>query len=151
MTKYRLALGILLALVMWLVAVKLINAAPAGSTSATLVVTNPADSGAGTLRQKMSDAQAGDTITFDPGIFPPANPTTIFVRSPLPTLDRNSVTIDATNAGVILDGSQAPAGTNGLIVSADNCTVRGLTIRNFSSNGIILTAGAAGWFLSGPL
>ena len=149
MRSHRLLLGILPALVVVLVAARLISAAPPNATAATLVVTNPADSGTGTLRQRISAANPGDTITFDLGVFPPTNPTTIFVRSALPTLDRNSLTIDASNAGVILDGSQAPAGTNGLIISADSCTIRGLTIRNFSSNGIILPTGAASNVIGG--
>jgi parallel beta-helix repeat protein len=149
MRSHRLLLGALPALIVILVAARLISAAPLGTASATLVVTSPNDSGAGTLRQRLLDAHSGDTITFDTGVFPSTNSTTIFVRSPLPTLDRNNLTIDASNAGVILDGSQAPAGTNGLIISADNCVIRGLTIRNFSSNAIILTTGASGNVIGG--
>ncbi len=37
----------------------------------TIVVTSAEDSGAGTLRQALLDAQTGDTITFDPVAFPP--------------------------------------------------------------------------------
>ena len=36
--------------------------------AATLIVTNTADSGPGSLRQTISDAAAGDTITFDPSL-----------------------------------------------------------------------------------
>jgi parallel beta-helix repeat protein len=67
----------------------------------------------------------------------------------LPTLNKDNVTIDASNVGVILDGSQAPAGTNGLIIEADNCVIQGLTIQNFSSNGIFIAVGATGNTIGG--
>ena len=40
-------------------------------TGETILVTSVEDSGAGSLRQAILDAQAGDTITFDPLVFPP--------------------------------------------------------------------------------
>lgn len=70
-----------------------------------IIVTSTADSGSGTLRQALLDAQSGDTITFEPAIFPPATPATIYVNSELPSINQGSLTIDASNAGVILDGS----------------------------------------------
>ncbi|HRJ40706.1 MAG TPA: right-handed parallel beta-helix repeat-containing protein, partial [Caldilineaceae bacterium] len=77
------------------------------STSNTITVTSPADSGAGTLRQAILDAQSGDTILFDAAVFPPTNPATIALTSGgLPNLSQGGVTIDASNAGVILDGGQ---------------------------------------------
>jgi parallel beta-helix repeat protein len=164
--KHRLLLGTLPALIAVVIVVGLIDVGPFRSglpsaaasqhgqshiatLSATLVVTNPADFGPGTLRQKMTAAQAGDTIVFDPAVFRPGSPATINVQAALPTLSRNNITIDASNAGVILDGSLAPGGTNGFIVSANQCVIRGLTIRNFSSNGVILTAGSANNIIGG--
>jgi parallel beta-helix repeat protein len=112
--------------------------------SANLEVVSPADSGPGTLRRAIFDAAPGDTITFSPAIFPPASPVTIFVQSALPPLTQNGVTIDASNAGVILNGFQAPAGTDGLVVEADNCVIRGLRIQNFAKDGIWIGSGATG-------
>ena len=84
---------------------------PPSSTAAaqgrTLLVTSPADSGPGTLRQAMEEAQNGDTITFNPAIFPPDDPVTIFIASELPHIRQGNLTIDASNAGVILDGRDA--------------------------------------------
>jgi hypothetical protein len=40
----------------------------------TLLVTSNQDSGPGTLRQALFNAQPGDTITFDATVFPPAVP-----------------------------------------------------------------------------
>jgi parallel beta-helix repeat protein len=136
-------LGVLLLLAV------LLGPTPPVVRSANLEVISPADSGPGTLRQALSDAVTGDTITFSPAVFPSGSPVTIFVQSVLPTLDKDNVTIDASNAGVILDGSQAPAGTNGLIIEGDNCVVQGLTIRDFSSNGIFIASGATGNTIGG--
>lgn len=110
--------------------------------AATLVVNTTADSGRGSLRQAITNARAGDTITFDPAVFPPGNPATIFVQSALPALTQNNVTIDASNAGVILDGSQTPPGTYGLTIQADLCVIRGLTIQRFDWDGIRIEPGA---------
>lgn len=123
--------------------------APAAVRSAGLQVTSPADSGSGTLREALLAAAPGDTITFSPAVFPPGSPVTIFPQSVLPTLNQDTVTLDASSTGVILDGSHAPAGTNGLIIEADNCTIRGLTIRDFGSNGIFVSSTASGTTIGG--
>ncbi len=53
----------------------------------TTIVTNPADSGPGTLRQALLDAQEGDTITFDPTVCsrpafqPPSLSTPAYLKS----------------------------------------------------------------------
>jgi len=48
----------------------------------------------------------GDVIGFDTGVFPPSNPQTITITSgELPAIKQGNLTIDASNAGVILDGS----------------------------------------------
>lgn len=104
----------------------------------TLVVTSINDAGLGTLRQALLDAVSGDTITFDTGVFPPATPSTIFLTSgQLPDLSQGSITIDATGAGVIIDGSGLPGGGEDAfgITSSDN-TIRGLQIINFPGDGI---------------
>jgi hypothetical protein len=69
-----------------------------------IVVTSTANDGYGTLRWAMANAGSGDTIRFNTDVFPPAMPATISVTYQLPSLV-GSVTIDASNAGVILDGS----------------------------------------------
>lgn len=72
----------------------------------TIVVTSTADGGLGTLRQALLDAQSGDTITFGPAVFPPNAPATIYLTSDLPFVKQGNLMIDASNAGVILDGSK---------------------------------------------
>ncbi|MBN2007169.1 MAG: right-handed parallel beta-helix repeat-containing protein [Anaerolineae bacterium] len=117
--------------------------------SATLEVVSMADSGPGTLRQALLDARPGDIITFNPTVFPSNSPSTIFVRSNLPVLNKNNLTLDASNAGVILDGSQMSSGTSGLTIDAANCVVRGLTIQRFPENGIWIEVSATGNIIGG--
>ncbi|MGB3220953.1 MAG: hypothetical protein WBD79_26425, partial [Anaerolineae bacterium] len=113
-------------------------------SSSTITVTSRSDSGAGSLRQALLTAQAGDTIRFDPVVFPPSNPMTITILSALPQITQDHLTIDASNAGVILDGFNAPAGTSGFYVTSDNNVIKGLQIVRFKGDGIGLAYGASG-------
>ncbi len=64
---------------------------------------------------------------------------TITLTSALPAVTQDNLTIDASNAGVILDGSLlSDEGTSGLGISASGVTVRGLHIVNFPGCGIEL-------------
>ncbi|HET8674715.1 MAG TPA: HYR domain-containing protein [Blastocatellia bacterium] len=111
----------------------------------TFLVTNPNDSGAGSLRQAIIDANANpgaDTINF---AIPGTGTHTINLLSPLPAITE-ALTIDATTqpgfAGtpvVELNGSGAGAGANGLNITASNSLVRGLAINRFNGNGIVLS------------
>lgn len=102
-------------------------------------VTSTADAGPDTLRQALTEARAGDTILFDPVVFPPGSPATISPTSPLPTITQHGLVLDASDAGVILDGSMiSGTGHWGLAIEANGVTVRGLQILNFSGNGIEL-------------
>ena len=105
-----------------------------------IVVTSTADNGPGSLRQAFLDAQSGDTITFDTSIFPPDKPATIFLISGLPDLNLGNLTVNASNAGVIVDGSAALDGEwiPGLTISSEGNSVHGLQIVNFSGAGIML-------------
>ncbi|MFN2146193.1 MAG: cellulase family glycosylhydrolase [Anaerolineales bacterium] len=101
-----------------------------------IVVENTEDSGPGSFRQALLDAQSGDTITFDPEVFDPANPATIFLLSELPEINHHFLTIDASNAGVILDGSQSNA--DGFTINSEWNSIMGLHIINFPGTGIVL-------------
>ena len=115
------------------------SASAVASPADTFVVTSTADSGPGTLRQALLDAQYGDTITFDPVVFPPTTPVTISLTSALPQIHQGNLTLDASNAGVILDGTSVP-GTwvGGVQVVSNGNTVQGLQVTNFSGSGIAI-------------
>ncbi|MDH4137300.1 MAG: hypothetical protein OEW09_11380 [Anaerolineae bacterium] len=106
----------------------------------TIVVTSTVESGSGTLRQALQDAQPHDTITFDPAVFPPNAPETIAITSGLPQITQGYLTIDASNAGVILDGSKLPTDTwiPGLEIISDGNTIRGLQVIHFTGTGIVV-------------
>ena len=109
------------------------------SSSNILVVNTTADSGPGSLRWCLKNARSGDTITFDQSIFPPSVPATITLYSELPPITQGNITIDASDAGAILDGKNLPEGSNGIRIASDGNIVRGLQILNFPGCGIEIT------------
>ncbi|MFL5805964.1 MAG: beta strand repeat-containing protein [Roseiflexaceae bacterium] len=110
------------------------------------VVTNTNDSGAGSLRQAMLSAVAGDTITFN--ISTGTAPWTIQPTSPLPPLDNGGVTIDGgANHRIVIDGSLASTSDGFRIISSNN-TIKGLVIIRFP-NTIDLGYGGAGIHIAG--
>jgi titin len=111
-------------------------------SAGTCPVDSTSDSGANTLRQCLLDAVAGDEILFDPSTFPPGTPMTITLASELPYITVDNLTIDASNAGVILDGSALASDSWGLVIAgAQGVTLRGLQIMNFNV-GVLLLSGA---------
>lgn len=103
-----------------------------------ILVTSTADSGPGTLREALLGANHGDTIKFSPATFPVSNPVTITLSAALPAITKDSLTIDASDAGVILNGKEIDGGAHysGLDIRADHTVIYGLRIRNFSGCGI---------------
>ena len=106
----------------FLVAVVITLSAAAGAASPpsqetpqprSIIVTSAADWGPGSLREVLSQAPSGALITFDPAVFPPDNPATIFILSPLAELSQGQITIDASDSGVILDGGRLPPASGG--------------------------------------
>jgi hypothetical protein len=115
---------------------------PTNTPAPDIIVTSTADAGPGTLRQALQDARSGYTIGFDPAVFPPDAPATIYVSGEeLPHIHVNNITLDASNAGVILDGSQLTgewiAGVQ--IVSSEANTIMGLHISRFPGPGIAIS------------
>jgi len=106
---------------------QLVASAAPQRLGSTLIVTSTADSGPGTLRQALMDAQSGDTITFDPAIFPPTAPITITsaVTSGLPVIEQDNLTIDASNAGVILDGASIGLAPETMLLDDVSLTLNG--------------------------
>ncbi len=106
-----------------------------------LTVTNPNDSGAGSFRQAILDANANsglDTIVFQ---IPGTGVHTITVLSALPAI-ANPVVIDGTSqpgyAGtpVIELNGNALDNIDGFRLPAGNSTIRGLAINHFGGAGI---------------
>ncbi|TWT84883.1 PilZ domain protein [Planctomycetes bacterium CA13] len=122
------------------------------------MVTNTNDSGAGSLRQAITDANTlagADTISFNiagTGVH------TINLSSTLTITD--TVTIDATTddsfasngnqPAIVLDGNNSFSG-DGLVLTstADGSTIRGFVIRDFSGNGIQIDAGSDSNLIAG--
>ena len=130
----------------------IVDAGSAGACktpASVLPVTNTNDSGAGSLRQAIIDANANagiNTITFN---ITGAGVHTISPTSALPAVT-DAVTIDGTTqpgyAGtplIELDGTNAGANVNGLEFVSGNGTLRGFIINRFTRNGITLN-GAGG-------
>jgi hypothetical protein len=116
-------------------------AAPEPLPEKILIVTSNADGGPGSLRQALEDAKPGFTIIFDPALFPPNSPSTISVLTDLPEITINNLNLDASNAGVVLDGNQIAGDWKaGLqIVGAEGVKIMGFQITNFPGPGIAIS------------
>ena len=133
------------------------------AAAASFTVTKTADSGAGSLRQAILDANGApgtDTIVFaipasDSNCDPTTHVCTITPVTALPAIT-GAVVIDGyTQPGALmntlavgnnavlliqLSGGSVSSGA-GLLITAGNSTVRGLVINGFSTNGITLQTG----------
>ena len=132
----------------------------AAASGATFTVINTSDSGAGSLRQAITDANGSagpHTIAFAiPGSDSGCDGSgicTIHPASPLPALDVTTTVDGYTQAGalansasqgsnavlkVVLDGGGNGA-FDGLTLTGGGCTVKGLVITNGFANGVEVT------------
>jgi hypothetical protein len=131
--------------------------------SKTLTVTNTNDSGPGSLRQAMLDANLATSAPPDTILFkiPGTGPFTITPLTPLPTLTHATVINGYSQSGALknnlvygdnavleiqLSGANVPL-ADGLAIAASGSTVEGLSITDFG-NGIHLT-GSGGDLIEG--
>jgi len=124
--------------------------------AATFSVTSTNDSGAGSLRQAVLDANAAadaDIITF---AIPGTGPHTIALASRLADITQ-PLTIDGftqpgASANTLPDGNNAVIqirldgvgafGASGLRLRAPGCQVRGLSITRFAGEGVVINGGS---------
>lgn len=113
-------------------------------------VTNTNDSGSGSLRQAILDANTNpglDSITFNIGGM---GVHTINLLSPLPVVTESVQILGNSEPGysssqiiapvIALNGTNAGTGANGLSIGAGGCTVVGLAINSFNGDGILVFA-----------
>ena len=131
LTRYSLVgLSISLGFLSWL---------PVALFAATIVVTNSADQGPGSLREAINAANSDLTptvITFDPSIFPASIDVGSTTGNPLPQLTEEGTVIDGAGNGVVLDGSSLGGIEDGFLVRASDTTIMDLTIQDFPRDGI---------------
>jgi len=98
-------------------------------------VSNGNDSGAGSLRQAILDANknpGSDTISW-------FIPITVDLKSPLPPMtDSGFFGFFGESRLLRLDGSKLGAGVDGIVANADNVFINGVVVLGFSGNGIVL-------------
>ena len=127
------------------------------SSAASLVVTTTADSGPGSLRSAISQADATSDAAISFSI-----PSSAASATGVVTISPVSALPILTGAGTVIDGTtqQIPAGTarngqavvingsnagvsSGLVVEAAHCLIKGLAISGFSAAGIELSGSSA--------
>lgn len=131
------------------------------SYSATFTVTNTNDSGPGSLRQAILDANLNpgdDDIVFNIG---GGGPFVITPLSALPSIDEivsiNGYTQPGATQGsmatrviqIAIAGTAAGGGANGLTLNADGIEIAGLVINSFGQSGINVLNGVDGIFIWG--
>lgn len=104
------------------------------------VVSTTADSGAGSLRQAIAEANGCEYPRRCRIVFSLPDDATIRVLSPLPEIAGSAVTLDATvgrTTKVAIDGSALANGA-GLVVAPNHfgAVIRGLAVHSFRGNGI---------------
>ena len=142
-------------LVATLVSLIVMTASSRGASATTYTVTTTADSGPGSLRQVILNANANpglDTIDFAIGVS--GSPHTIQPTSALPSIT-DPVVIDGWSQGgagysgaplIEINGASAGSTAYGLRITSGSSTVRGLIINGFASGtGVILLTAGGNW------
>ncbi len=115
------------------------------------LVTNTNDTGAGSLRQAITDANlAPNTLVGKDQVYftiAGAQPYTISPSTEFPAITE-ALGIDGENK-VVLDGASAGAGANGLTLDSNDSAIHHLTIKNFAGAGVaVVNATGFGNFIT---
>lgn len=85
-------------------------------------------------------------------IFLPGNTRHDWGTHPLPAITAGSVTVDAANAGVRLDGASIDEGNaDGILLASSNNAIYGLHLHHFGGSGVNVLAGANNNRIGGAL
>ncbi len=129
-----------------------------GGLLAIYTVTNTNDSGAGSLRQAIIDANANsgaDTINFNitgtgvHTITPTTAMTTITGQVTIDATTDDSYAVNGNKPAIILDGNNLVADGFTLSSTADGSIIRGFVIRDFAGDGIEIQANSDGNTVAG--
>lgn len=116
--------------------ISLLFALQPSAHAAIFEVTTEADSGGGSLRSAIIEANSsGDnsTITFAVGV------TEILLATALPPLTNSPFGVIIDGAGVVtLDGRNVPGSPHGFTLNDSNSHIRGMNIINFEGSGILI-------------
>ncbi|MDH5731802.1 MAG: hypothetical protein OEZ58_22700, partial [Gammaproteobacteria bacterium] len=96
---------------------------------------------AGSLRDALNNAVAGDSIIFDTTVFDPSAPATITLLANLADIIVDNITIDASNAGVVLSGSAQAFKTITFNSAGGGHVLRGMRITQARNDGVKIRAG----------
>ena len=119
----------------------LLQAPPPPAPGPVCTVTAATDSGPGSIRDCLGKTPPGGTVSFDPVAFPASGqPKQIPLSSPL-QLDQGWITLDASNAAVMLVGNGASYA--GVVVTSPGNNIKGLQVTGFTGGGIVLNGAAA--------
>lgn len=96
------------------------------------------------LREAILAANEGvgpDDIVFDTSVFIPQRPGVIELASMLPTISDGNTTIDASGAGVAVDGNQLIGDTtHGIFIQSSGNTLKAIRIQNIPGVAIAVAA-----------
>ena len=116
-------------------------APPRPAAGPMCTVTATTDSGPGSVRDCLGKTPTGGTVVFDPASFPVSGQQAqIELSSPL-QLDKGWVTLDGSNASVLLYANQGQFA--GLAVTSAGNIIKGLQMVGFLDGGIVLSGAAA--------
>jgi len=116
-------------------------------TNVNALIANQGADGKISLREAIlaiNNEPSGMAVTFDTAVFSTTSQGKITVTGvALPSLQTNGSIIDASDAGVTLDGTGLGANISGVSLDATSIEIKGLWIENFTEDGVRFLSGAS--------